>query len=242
MSLYMDKISKFDGIDYIKSYASKISTMHELIKTLLQDHVCDGDIIIDIGGGPGMGARIIDDLGKKAVVINIEPSTTIYDVPRLSTVEYISLRMSLKEALDAHMPYTPDCLLMVSSAHEIALCNNAQASENKRLFFQDLNIFIKKNLKPNGTIIIGFPNYYKGATQSEIDRQRKLTESVFGHSHPSNEFFLLEEFSVALDMQPIVHIQTRMNIAPSSSQKTVLMANGVVFNNIEAVQQLTNHH
>jgi len=31
-------------------------------------------------------------------------------------------------------------------------------------------------------------------------------------------------------------------LAPSSSQKTVLMANGAVFNNIEAVQQLTHHH
>ncbi|MCD4843608.1 MAG: class I SAM-dependent methyltransferase [Methanosarcinales archaeon] len=225
----MEQNTKFDGIDYMKSFASKISTMHELIKTLLQDHICDGDIVIDIGGGPGMGARIIEDLGKKAVVINIEPSTTIYDVPQLSTVEYIPLKMSMKEALNVKMPYTPDCLLMVSSAHEIALCNNAQAFENKRVFFEDLNNFIKKNLKPNGIIIIGFPNYYKGATQSEIDRQRKLTESVFGHSHPSNEFFLLEEFSVALGMQPVVHIQRPMDIAPSSSQKTVLMANGVIF-------------
>ena len=231
----MEQNTKFDGMDYMKSFASKISTMHELIKSLLQDHICDGDIIIDIGGGPGMGARIIDELGKKAVVLNIEPSTTIYDLPQLSAVEYIPLKMSLKEALDTQMPYTPDCLLMVSSAHEIALCNNAQAHENKRVFFEDLNNFIKKNLKPNGTIIIGFPNYYKGATQSEIDRQRKLTESVFGHSHPSNEFFLLEEFSAALGMQPIVHIQRPMDIAPSSSQKTVLMANGVVFSNLPGI-------
>jgi hypothetical protein len=56
-----------------------------------------------------------------------------------------------------------------------------------------------------------------------------LTESVFGHSHPSNEFFLLEEFSVALGMQPVVDIQRPMDIAPSSSQKNVLMANGVIF-------------
>jgi ubiquinone/menaquinone biosynthesis C-methylase UbiE len=136
----MEQNTKFDGMDYMKSFASKISTMHELIKTLLQDHICDGDVIIDIGGGPGMGARIIDEMGKKAVVINIEPSTTIYDVPQLSTVEYIPLRMSMKEALDAQMPYTPDCLLMVSSAHEIALCNNAQAHKIKDYFSRILII------------------------------------------------------------------------------------------------------
>lgn len=34
------------------------------------------DVIIDIGGGPGMGHRIIDELGIEATVMNIEPSTT----------------------------------------------------------------------------------------------------------------------------------------------------------------------
>lgn len=225
----MDSITKFDGIDYTNTFAKKISVMHESVKNVLSGQLSTGDKIIDIGGGPGMGARMIDGLGMEATVTNIEPSTTIYDVPHLSLVKYIPLKMSFKEALEAQMPCTADCLLMVSSEHEIALCNGRTSRENKKIFFEDLNKFIHKNLKRNGILVFGFPNYRKGASEAEIARQRRLTESLLGHSHPPKDYFTVEDFSSALGMQPVVFIQKPMILGDEKPEETILMANIAVF-------------
>ncbi len=225
----MDNIKKFDGMNYANTFAKKISVMHELVKSVLSDLISKGDNIIDIGGGPGIGAKIIDELGIKATVTNIEPSTTIYDVPHLSLVKYMPLKMSFKEALDMQMPYTADCLLMISSEHEIALCNGRAPIENKKIFLHDLNEFIYKNLKQDGTLIIGFPNYRNGASKTEIAKQRRLTESILGHSHPPEEFFALEEFSVAFGTKPAIFIQKPMNLVHENPEETILMANVAVF-------------
>lgn len=227
----MNSITKFEGIDYTNTFANKIHVMHELVKNVLSGQLSKGDNIIDIGGGPGMGARMIDGLGIETKVINIEPSTMIYDVPHLSLVKYIPLKMSFKEALEAKMPCTADCLLMVSSEHEIALCNGRTSRENKKIFFDDLTKFIRKNLKRNGSMVFGFPNYRKGASEAEIARQRRFTESLLGHSHPPEELFTVEEFSAALGAQPIVFTQKPMILADEKPEETFLMANVAVFKN-----------
>lgn len=82
---------------------------------------------------------------------------------------------------------------MVSSEHEIALCNGRTSKENKKIFFEDLNKFVRKNLRKNASLVFGFPNYQKGASEKEIARQRRLTESLLGHSHPPEEYFTAEE-------------------------------------------------
>lgn len=229
MNKSKDAFGKFDGIDYANTFARRISVMHELVKDILALHLRKNEEIIDIGGGPGMGARIIDEIGIKAAVVNIEPSTTIYDVPQLSSVKYIPLKMTLKEALSACMPITASCLLMVSSEHEIALCNGMTPPENKKEFFHDLNEFIRKNLKKNGLLVLGFPNYRKGADKKEISKQRKFTEALMGHSHPPEEFFTIEEFSRAFGVQPEVFIQKPMTLAGENPDETILKANAAVF-------------
>ena len=85
----MDSITKFNGIDYANTFAKRIGVMHELVKDVLSGHLNKGDVIIDIGGGPGIGAKIIGDMGIETTVINIEPSTTINEIPQLSSVKYI---------------------------------------------------------------------------------------------------------------------------------------------------------
>ncbi|MCE8427826.1 MAG: hypothetical protein J5U19_05480, partial [Candidatus Methanoperedens sp.] len=69
----MDSITKFNGIDYANTFAKRISVMHELVKNFISCILNKGDVIIDIGGGPGIGAKIIETLGIEATVINIEP-------------------------------------------------------------------------------------------------------------------------------------------------------------------------
>jgi len=77
----MDSITKFNNIDYANTFAKRIGVMHELVRNVLQGQLNKWDCIIDLGGGPRIGANIIDDLGIEATVINIEPSTTIHEIP-----------------------------------------------------------------------------------------------------------------------------------------------------------------
>ena len=229
----MNNITKFNGVDYTNTFATRIGVMHELVKEVLSTQISNGDSVIDIGGGPGMGARIIDNLGIMASVVNIEPSTTIHDVPRLLHAKYIPMQMSLKEALGVRIPFPADCILVVSAAHEIALCNNSSASKNKELFSSEINQFIRKNLEPEGIIVVGFPNYRKGASPTEIAKQRRITESHLGHSHPPEELFTIEEFSNIFGTNPSVFIQRPMNIDPGNPDGTILMANVSVFKKMD---------
>ena len=225
----MDNITKFNGVDYTNTFATRIGVMHELVKEVLSTQISNGDSVIDVGGGPGMGARIIDSLGIVAYVTNIEPSTTIQDVPRLLHVEYIPLQMSLKEALGVRMPFPADCILIVSAAHEIALCNNSSASKNKEIFSSEFNQFIWNNLEPEGIIVVGFPNYREKASPAEIAQQRRITESHLGHSHPPEELFTIEELSQIFGTQPSVYVKRPMNIDGGNPEDTILMANVAVF-------------
>jgi hypothetical protein len=77
--------------------------------------------------------------------------------------------------------------------------------------------------------IMKFPNYQKGASETEICRQRRLTDSLLCHSHPKEEFFTVEEFSAALGAQPVVYIQEPMDIANENPEETILRANVAVF-------------
>ena len=229
----MDNITKFNGVDYTNTFATRIGVMHELVKEVLSKQISNGDHVIDIGGGPGMGARIIDSLGIMASVTNIEPSTTIHDVPRLLHVKYNPMKMSLKEALGVRMPFTADSILIVSAAHEIALCNNSSASKNKEIFSSEINQFIRKNLKPEGIIVAGFPNYRERASPAEIAKQRRITESILGHSHPPEELFTIEELSKIFGTRPFVYIKRPMNIDGGNPDDTVLVANVAVFKKMD---------
>jgi hypothetical protein len=229
----MDNITKFDGVDYTNTFATRIGVMHELVKEVLSTRISSRDCVIDIGGGPGMGARIIDSLGITAFVTNIEPSTSIHDIPRLSYVKYIPMQISFKEALNVRMPYPADCILIVSAAHEIALCNNSSASKNKEIFSSEIHQFISKNLKPEGIIVMGFPNYRTGASPAEIAEQRRITESNLGHSHPPEELFTIEELSLIFRTQPSVYIKRPMNVDGGKPEDTVLVANVAVFKKMD---------
>ena len=229
----MDNITKFNGVDYTNTFTARIGVMHELVKEVLSKQISNWDHVIDIGGGPGMGARIIDSLGITASVANIEPSTTILDVPRLLHVKYNPMQMSLKDALNVRIPDPADCLLIVSAAHEIALCNNSSASKNKEIFSSEIDQFIRKNLKPEGIIVVGFPNYRERASPTEIAKQRRITESILGHSHPPEELFTIEELSKIFGTSPFVYIKRPMNIDGGNPDDTVLVANVAVFKKMD---------
>ena len=74
----MDNFQKFEGIDYSNNFAKKINSMHQLVARNLKEMITSDNLnIFDIGGGPGIGASIIDRLDRNVRVINIEPSKNI---------------------------------------------------------------------------------------------------------------------------------------------------------------------
>ncbi|MBC2697766.1 MAG: hypothetical protein HF974_05350 [ANME-2 cluster archaeon] len=81
--------------------------------------------------------------------------------------------------------------------------------------------------------MVGFPNYRKGASPAEIAKQRRITESILGHSHPPEELFTIEELSKIFGIQPSVYIKRPMNIDGGNPDDTILMANVAVFNNMD---------
>ncbi|MCL7414675.1 MAG: hypothetical protein M8349_01260 [ANME-2 cluster archaeon] len=53
----MDDSNKFDGIDYMNTFACRIRVMHELVREVLSGQIENGYSIIDIGGARVSGPR-----------------------------------------------------------------------------------------------------------------------------------------------------------------------------------------
>ncbi len=226
----MENFQKFEGIDYTNNFAKKINSMHQLVAKNLKEIITSDNLnIYDIGGGPGIGASIIDKFEKKTRVMNIEPSANIEEIPELENVDYITLKLSFKEALEYQFPWKADLFLMVSAAHEIALSNGLSSFENKEIFYKNLKTFLKKNANPNALLAIGFPNYKIGVTVDEVLKQRAVVDSLMGHSHPPDEFFTIGEFSSAFSSEPIYFEQTPMILSGQPEEESKLMANFAVF-------------
>jgi len=226
----MENFKKFESIDYINNLAININSMHQLVaKNLTGIIISDNLNIIDIGGGPGLVAKIIDKIGKSVKVINIEPSNNIEKIPDLNNIEYFTLKLSFKNALEYQLPWKVDLFLMISAAHEISLSNGMSSNENKEIFFKDIKDFIKRNSKPNALIIIGFPNYKIGVKENEIIRQREYIDSLIGHSHSPEEFFTINEFSSAFSAEPILFEQAPMALTGQSVHEAMQIANFAVF-------------
>ncbi len=147
----------------------------------------------------------------------------------LNNIEYFTLKLSFKDALEYKFPWKADLFLIISAAHEISLSNGMSSNENKEIFFKDIKDFIKSNSKPNALIIIGFPNYKIGVTEEEVIRQREFIDSLMGHSHSPEEFFAIDEFSSAFSAEPILFEQTPMVFTGQSVDETTIIANFAVF-------------
>jgi len=226
----MENFQKFEGIDYVNNFAVRINSMHQLVEKNLSGLINSDNLkIIDIGGGPGIGAKITDKFGKRVKLLNVEPSNNIDEIPDLNNIDYSTLKLSFKDALKYQFPWGADMFLMISAAHEISLSNTKTPKENKEIFFQDIKGFLKINSKPNAVISIGFPNYKVGVTEAEVLTQREFVDSLMGHSHPPEEFFTIEEFKTAFSAEPILFDQTPMVLTGQTENETKLVANFAVF-------------
>ncbi len=221
---------KFEEINYANDFASKISTMHQLVENGLKKVLNAPNYnIIDIGGAHGIGAQIIDKLGQKGKFLNLEPTNNINEKPDLKNLDYISIQSTFQNTLEIDLPFKADLILMVSAAHEIALSYGQSNKKNKTLFFRDLHEFISQNSKRGALLAIGFPNYAEEASNEEIKEQRLIVDEVLGHSHPKEEYFTIEEFSSAFSSKPMFYEQIKMVLPGQKASETKLRANFAVF-------------
>jgi ubiquinone/menaquinone biosynthesis C-methylase UbiE len=225
----MANYQKFEEIDYANTFAKRINVMHQLVSDNLKDLIGENKKVIDIGGGPAIGAKIIDKYDNKVTLLNIEPSKNVDEIPKLENIDYSTLQLTFKEALKEKLPFQADLFLMISAAHEISLANGKTNHENKETFLNDLKQFCVNNGNEDSLLVIGFPNYKPNVTSLEVEEQRKFVDLVMGHSHPPEEFFTVQEFNDSFDSEPIFFQQTPMTLTGQTKNETKLVANFVVY-------------
>jgi len=220
---------KFNKVDYANTFASQIEGIHALCKSVMISEISDGDRVIDLGGGPGIGASLLDELKIKATLLNLEPSEHIDNAPKLAYVKYLRRKMLFKDSFSYDFPWKGDKLLLMSSAHEIALGYGLKdVKENKRLFLCDLKRFVQRFTIKNCAVIVSFPGYTNGVTEAQIAEQREFNDKLLGHSHPYDEYFYLSDF-VGIFPEPTVVKTRAMTLAGQSEETSVLEATAVVF-------------
>lgn len=225
----MNDFIKFEGIDYTNNFAKKINSVHQLVSKNIRQFLSNGKNVIDIGGGPAVGAKIIDDLSIKTNVLNLEPSANVKEVPVFKNVKYEARQIAFVDALNETLPIKADVVLMVSAAHEIALAYIKSNEENKAQFFKDLKLLLINNTNEGAVFCIGFPNYKIGVSNGEVKQQRTFVDKLLGHSHPPQDYFYIEEFKQAYEIEPIIFEQKPMVLAHESEEETKLMANFAAF-------------
>jgi len=220
---------KFNKVDYANTFARQIEEIHSLCKSVMSFEISDGDRVIDLGGGPGIGACLLDELQIKASLLNLEPSEHIDNTPKLKYVEYLRKKILFKDSFSYDFPWKGNKLLLMSSAHEIALGYGLKdVKENKRLFLCDLKRFIQRFTTENCDVLISFPGYTNGATETQIAEQREFNDKLLGHSHPYDEYFYLSDFSGIFPEPAVVKTRT-MTLAGQLEKTSSLEATAVVF-------------
>ena len=127
---------------YWKKFFKNDKEFYTSIQSHVLKHISDGNSIgIDIGAGPGIGARIFANLGFKTKLTGFEPSKTSLDGEKLSKelidiespVEYYSEKNGIA-GINTPQENSVDYILILRSSHEIA-----ESLESKDSFFKELS-------------------------------------------------------------------------------------------------------
>ncbi len=184
--------------EYWKKYFEKDKVFYatirdHLFRALAQTPDSAG---LDIGSGPGVGAKLLDDLNIKTTLTGYEPSMTAADGVELlkelekkgSKVKYIPVQGGI-EKIPTPEINSLDYVLILRAAHEIA-----ESLGGYDKFFSELERVIV-GLKESGKIIIAEPQYDKDFNdQTEIiEKVREFKQIKIGHSHIPSDYITDEE-------------------------------------------------
>jgi len=198
------KPSKFDkhqGGKYNANYFEKNPEFYRLIKEHMQESLKGRKTKgLDIGAGPGIGARIAAEIQLETMLDGHEPSDTHFDGEKLaeelrkdaSNVIYVPKRGGIED-IEGIINESLDYVLILRACHEIA-----GSVGGKEVFWQHLKN-VQKWIKKGGILIAGDPQFSQEITANPeghaklIREIQRYQEDLIGHSHVPADYFTYDE-------------------------------------------------
>ena len=194
---------KFDRVedDYLARFVEPNRVFYDEVKKRLSERVGKSlsEIILDIGAGPGVVARLLDEADLMGHVVGWEPSNLHKQGVELQQkldkerrgVVYTPFQGDFRAALSnmIDMGWQYDAITFVRSAHEIA------ESSSRDSFFRQLQL-ASGFVKPGGMILVADPMYtLEASSNPEIIRSvREIQQRTLGHSHIPGDY--INPFSI----------------------------------------------
>jgi len=191
-----EKFNQHKQGKYWKKYFENDKEFYGSIQRHLLKHIPKENATgIDIGAGPGIGARLFANLGFSIKITGFEPSKTFLDGENLSKeldnikspVKYSSINKGMSE-IKTPKPESIDFILILRASHEIA-----ESIGDKDKFFKEL-FRILAGLKKNGFLIIAEPQYSDNNVSSElIKKVQEYQMKNIGHCHVPSDYIISSE-------------------------------------------------
>lgn len=190
---------KFDkvGEEYWKRFVEPNSTFYEVVQDRLARQLRGKRAyVLDVGAGPGVVARLLDEANIPANVAGCEPSglhtqgvrLQAYFREKLSCIKYDPFNCNLAEIIGtlgkcAERGDLYDAITLIRSAHEIA-----ESCSREKLFSQLESVL--EYMTADGALIVGDPVYTsEAASRPEvISAVRQIQEKTIGHSHVPKDY------------------------------------------------------
>lgn len=205
---------------------------YDAIKKHIDEDIPNKNTVgIDIGSGPGVGARILADLNFETELTGFEPSETFHDGERLSNEfikQSIPIKYNTKQGgiLDINTPNINsfDYILILRATHEIA-----ESLGNKNKFFSELGRILV-GLRSSGILIIAEPQYCEENPSEEIIKEVQVyQQKSMGHFHIPSDYITAKDMKNKIENIGLKLIKE--TILPNSKLLDHLKKRGLNLNN-----------
>ena len=204
----MEEYDKFDQHKdgrYWNNYFNKNIEFYRLIQDHIKEFLSDQSTFgLDIGAGPGVGARLCADAGIETRLVGYEPSETHFDGVKFaeelkesrSSVFYEPYHGGIT---DIQLKSNLDYMTILRASHEIA-----GSLKGKDRFIEELRKLTPK-LNKGGAIILGEPQFHNEIMenpqnyQSVISKVQKWQLENIEHYHVPSDYFTHKEMKQIIE-------------------------------------------
>jgi hypothetical protein len=194
------KFNKHSGGKYWERYFQKSEDFYRTIQNHLEENLAGRSTNgLDIGAGPGVGARLLADAELVTRLVGYEPSETHQDGKKLAeqlardgSVNYVPKKGGIEDIAEVDI-LDIDYMLILRACHEIA-----DSVGGKDQFFSKMHELLG-NISDGDLVFIGEPQYNQEITDNPqnypaiIDEVMAFQERVIGHSHVPNDYVTYQE-------------------------------------------------